>query len=96
MTSYTITPTPTPTPAPTPAKSLGVDPVFTDDTSGSVGIDLPKEPGLEEEADEELLKAAQGWWDWAKDTFGKAWSWTTDKAAEAWGKVKGDGSAEDA
>lgn len=96
VTSYTITPTPTPTPTPEsePSKALGVDPVVTGDTSGSVGIDLPKEPGLEEEADEELLEAAKNWWEWAKDEFGKAWSWTTDKANEALGKIKGDASAE--
>lgn len=94
VTSYTITPTSTSTPASTPAKTLGVDPVVTNDTSGSVGVDLPKEPSLEEEADEELLDAAKDWWEWAKDSFGKAWSWTTDKAGEAWGKVKGDGSTE--
>lgn len=94
MTSYTITPTPTP--EPTLTKALGVDPVVTGDTSGTVGVDLPKEPGLEEEADEELLEAAKDWWDWAKDEFGKAWSWTTDKAGEAWGKIKGDGSGEEA
>lgn len=98
VTSYTITPTstpPTPASTSTPSKSLGVDPVITGDTSGSVGIDLPKEPGLEEEADEELLEAAKDWWEWAKDEFGKAWSWTTDKANEALDKIKGDaGSAE--
>ncbi|CAN8100338.1 unnamed protein product [Discula destructiva] len=103
VTSYTLTPTsaPTPTPVstpaldptptPTPAKSLGVDPVVTGDTSGGVGVSVPTEAGVEEEADKELLDTAKDWWDWAKDEFGKAWSWTSDKAGEAWGKVTGGG-----
>lgn len=91
VTSYTLTPTPTPAPTSTPVKSLGVDPVATGDdpTAGSVGITLPTEPGLAEEADEELLNAAKDWWDWAKDEFGKAWSWTSEKAGKVWGSVKG-------
>lgn len=102
VTSYTITstysttttPAPTLTPTPSSSKSLGIDPVVTDEVSVPVGVDAPGQPGDENKkpaAEEEEAKAI---WDWAKDQFGKAWSWTTDKAGEVWGKIQGGSGAE--
>lgn len=96
VTSYTITPTPapTPTPTPSPSKSLGVDPVVTNDLSAPVGVDVPEQPGSEGK-EPAVGDGAKGIWDWAKDQFGKAWSWTSDKAGEVWGKIQGGASTEE-